>query len=300
MGSSSPSTISNFSPQQTNLMHTLLPLLKSQEGTGITPYTGELVAPLNSGYGEVQNMLGSYNPNQFQQGQTGAINQALSGQPSYTANTDPAATANYFQQSVVNPSMRNYNQVTAPAINQGFAANGGTFSTARGVAQATALSNLQAQNAAGLAQTQFSAQQQGQALNASLADSAANRQVQGIGLAQQYANAPLYNAQQLSQALQPFQQNAQDQDAAAYQQWQSQQSYNNPYLANIMAFLGQDGTQTAYQKPDYTGEYIGGGLGVAGAIVGGYFGGPMGAIQGAATGYSVGHMGYNLSTGATG
>lgn len=263
MGSGSPSTVSNFNPQQQNLAHVLGPVLQSQVGKGITPYSGEIVAPLNAGYQNVQDQLNSYNPQQFQAGQTGAINQALSGQPAY--NLDPQTTANYFQQGVVDPSMRTYNSTTAPAINQGFAAQGGTFSTARGIAQSRALSDLQATNASNLAQTQY----QNQTLNSQLAESAANRQLQGIGIANQYQTQPLYNAQQLSAALQPFQQQAQALDTTGYQQWQAQQPYNNPYLSQIMGYLGQS-TQSAYQQPNYTGQYIGAGIGAAGAAASAY------------------------------
>lgn len=274
MGSSSPSTISNFNPQQQNLAHQFGPLLQNQVGQGITPYNGQLVAPVQ-GASQIQGMLGSYNPTQFSGGQTGAINQALSGQPAY--NVNPQTTANYFQQSVVDPSMRTYNQVTAPAINQGFAANGGTFSTARGVAQGQALSNLQDSNAAQLASTQQSNQQ----LQAQLAQSAVNNQLQGVGLAQQYANQPLYNAQALTQALAPFQQNAQNQLSANYSQWQSQQSYNNPYLSDIMGFLGES-TQSAYQQPNYTGQFIGAGVGAAGSLASLYGSAGQGASQASA------------------
>lgn len=268
MGSSSPNTVSNWNPQQGNLAHVLTPILQQQIGQGVSPYTGQLVAPLQ-GQSQMQAMIDSYNPTQFQQGQTGAINQALSGQPSYQASTDPATTAAYFQQAVADPMMRNYQANIAPQINQGFAAQGGTFSTARGMAQQRQLSDLQSQDAQQLAGMQYQTHMQNQALNAQLAESAANRQMQGIGLAQQYANQPLYSAQALSQALQPMQQQAQAQDAAAYDQWQKQQAYNNPWLQQIMAFLGQQ-TQSAYQSPNYAGQYIGAGVGALGAGVSAY------------------------------
>lgn len=290
MGSGSPSTVSNWNPQQGNLAHTLAPVLQGQVGTGVTPYGGQLVAPLNSGYGQVQNQINSFNPSQFQGGQSGAINQALSGKPAYQL--DPQTTANLYQKSIVDPSMRNYNSVTAPSINENFAQAGGTFSTTRGIAQSRALSSLQSNNATQLSQ----AQQQNQSINANLADTAANMQLQGVGAAQQYANQPLYNAQQLGAALAPFQQNAQSMDDASYQQWQQSQSYNNPYLQQIMAYLGQS-SQSAYQKPDYTGQEIGLGTGVAGGVIGAIYGGPMGAIQGFGTGYSLGNTGYNVATG---
>lgn len=168
--------------------------------------------------------------------------------------------------------MRTYNQVTAPAINQAFAAQGGTFSTARGIAQKNALSNLQSQNAAGLATMQYQTQQQDQSLNAQLADSAANRQVQGIGLAQQYQNQPLYSAQALTQALAPFQSQAQQSDAANYQLFQQSQPQNNPYLQMIMSFLGQQ-TQSAYQQPNYMGQYIGAGIGAGANLAAGAYSG---------------------------
>lgn len=288
MGSGSPSTVSNWNPQQQNLAHTLAPVLQNQVGQGVSPYQGQLVAPVQDG-SQIQSQIASYNPTQFQAGQQQAINQGLSGQSAY--NLDPQTTANYFQQAVVNPSMRAYSQTTAPAINEGFAAQGGTFSTARGIAQEKALSNLQDTNAASLASTQ----QSNQALQAQLAQSAANNQLQSVGLAQQYANAPLYSAAAMSQALQPFQQQAQAQDTAAYQQWQQSQAYNNPYLQQIMGYLGQS-SQSAYQQPNYTGQYIGAGTGIAGAVIGGYFGGPAGAAQGAGTGYAVGNGAYNLGT----
>lgn len=287
--------MSNWNAQQANLAGVLTPLLQRNIGTGVSPYGGQLVAPV-AGASQIQNQINSYDPNQFQGVQTGAINQALSGKPNFVASTDPQTTANYFQQAVANPAMRNYQASTAPAIDQQFAAQGGTFSTTRGFAHQRALSDMQANNANQLSGMQFQTQQQNTGLNAQAAELAANRQLQGVGQAQMYAGQPLYNAQQLSAALAPFQQNAQNQDAAAYQQWQQSQAYNNPYLQQIMAFLGQ-GTQSAYQKPDYTGQEIGLGTGVAGGIVGAYFGGPMGAIQGFGTGYSLGNTGYNVASG---
>lgn len=271
--SSGPTTMSTLNPGQQAAMKATGQWLIPQIGKGVPAYQGQQVAPLDQGYGAVRQILSGYNPmNPNAQGQQAAIGSALGGQPSYSL--DPATTQNWFNQSVANPLMKNYQSNIAPQINQGFAGTGGLFSTARGFAQQRALSDLQGNEANQLAQAQMGNQQ----LSAQLAESAANRQLQAVGLANQQQNQPLLSAAAIEQLLGPFQQNAQAQNTAQYNEFLRTQPYNSPLIPQTQQYINTN-TLAAYQQPNNNG-LIGSGIG---ALLG-LLGGPLGVGLGAGLG----------------
>jgi len=281
-----PSTMNTLNPAQTavasKIGRTITPLI----GQPLTAYPGQMVAPLDPGFTMVRDLINQYLPNTFAGASDSAIRSALSGQPAYKL--DPATTENYFNKAVAAPALKLYNEKIKPQINEAFAAGGATFSTRRGDAMSQALRDMQDSLAGQLATTQ----QQNQSLSAQLADSAANRQMQGVGLANQQANQPLLNAAALAQALAPFQQNAQNQLGAQYQEFLRTRPENSPYY-NIGLGLTSQNQMGLYQKPanPLMGALGGLGLGLlGGALVPGADLGAMalGGLGGFAGGYQGG------------
>lgn len=233
--------MSTLSKGQNDLLKQMTSLLSGQVGTGITGYGGQMVAPLNQyqqqgintgqmGLGNFQNFLQGYNP---QQGQN-YLNQAQPAMNSMLANFDPAAATQFWNQSLVNPAMRNFNQNILPSITERYARGGndaGAFNRAvvRGGTDLSSGLNEQ------LGSLLYSGQQ-----------AQLGRQQTGINQAMGMAQMPGQLAQQYgdftgsvgnigNQAVQLGGQNQNYQQQllnAAYQQWQQQQGYNNPWLQN--------------------------------------------------------------------
>lgn len=195
--------------------------------------------------------LGSSVPN--------AIKSVLSGKPAYTLN--PQVTDQYFTDAVANPMMRNFQQRIAPQIAESYAGSGALFSSRRGQAVQQGLSDLQANLAGQRATLAY----QDQSLSASLANDAANRQLQGIGLANTYTQQPLTSALLQQQILAPFQDQQNTAAQNSYNEFLRQQPANNPYAQLALAFVGQS-QQAAFQK---TNPYVKAGVGIAGGAASG-------------------------------
>lgn len=274
-GSTAPSSANTLTPAQQKISQSLSGIYQGQVGQGVPSYPGQQVAPLNQGYSQVQSLADTTASNQYPSGTSGALNQALSGQPAF--NLDPSTTANWYQNAVVAPAQQNFNQSVAPQINSGFAGTGGVFSSMRGNAMQRALSTMQTGTEAQLAQGQFS----NQALQAQLAQSAANNQLQGVGLAQQQYQQqgmmPYEQASAISSALAPMQQNAQAQDTADFQNWLYSQPYNSPWLSMAQQYMNAP-IQALYQRP--VNPAMQAGVGIIGDIIGSAGGVVSGAAKG--------------------
>lgn len=235
-------------------------------GQNATSYTGQQVAPLVSGFNDVQSLINSFSQNgantQFQGGQQAAINRALSGQPSF--DLSPQTTTDYFNKGVLNPMLRSFDQDIAPRIKASFAnpGGGGLFSSRAGLAQSRALSDIGVSAQQSLSQAQF----QNQGLMAQLSESAANRQLQGVSAANNYAIQPLAQSEALVNALNPFQQQAQGQASAAYNEFQRTQPYSSPYLSNALNFMGINSQQSSFLQPSQLSQLLGLGAGGAGLL----------------------------------
>jgi hypothetical protein len=185
-------------------------------------------------------MAGSGVGSQFDELVKTSIAQALSGTPSYDASS--GAVEKLFKQGVANPALRAFDQDVAPRIREGFAAGGAMMSSRRGDAQRKALGDLQASLSGQLGQMQYN----NMGLQASLAESAAQRQLQGVGLANQQALMPAQRASALTQALAPFQAQAQQQATGQYQEWLRTRPENSPYLAAAQNYVNSP-QMAAYQ-----------------------------------------------------
>jgi hypothetical protein len=195
--------------------------------------------------------------------------------------------ADWFNKSVVAPSMLNYQQNIAPAIDSNFAGQGGIFNSRRGYAQQQALQNMQTQETAQLANTSMNLNQQQAQMNntnalqhnadlmntgqfnaqmqqnqAQLGLQANAQQMQAAALAQQSINNNqnrLLNKANLTGAIQGQNQNV---TSGQYNEMLRTQPFNNPYLPQAMQFLGANmQTQIPY-TPQSTGSMIGQGLGM--------------------------------------
>jgi hypothetical protein len=194
-------------------------------------------------------------------GQTqGALSSLLSGKSAF--NLNPSVTDKYFNNAVKTPLLRSFDQDIAPRIKEAFAGVQG-FSTAQGAAQSQALGDLATQLAAGRADLAY----KDQALAAQLADNAASRQVQGVSLANQFAQQPFQNALALSSASLPIlgamQNNSQQQAQAQYQEFLRTLPENSPWTNIGLSFIAQP-QQAFYQNQN------------VGALGGGLLGGALG------------------------
>jgi hypothetical protein len=223
----------------------------------LDPKMGKALVPdLIPQYQQALSKLGSWNPNMFQKQQSQAVLQALSGKPSF--NLDPAVTDKYFTDTVQSPLLRTWDQQINPRLKESFA-NVPGFSSRQGTATQQSLSDLQANLVTGRSNLAY----QDQALGAQLSESAANRQLQGIGQAQALAMAPLQATGQYMSLLQPFQQNLQSQANASYQQFQRMSPENNPYYS-LLFQLGGLNQGIPYGQNTWTpnpGAAVGGALG---------------------------------------
>lgn len=276
-GGSSPSTKNTLTPAQQRISHQISPQITSGIQTGITPYTGNLVAPLDPMYSQLYSQLQSYNPTALNQQTQGALSNQLS-EASSSGTLTQAATNNLYQNSILNPMMNSWNTQIKPQIQQAFAGGGRTFSSAAGNAQARELNTFNISGQGQLAQAVFGNQQ----LSANLNNDALNRQLAGIQAAPGVASMQLGQQSALQSLLSPFQTQAQNQANAQYQLFQQQQPQNNPWLQLGMGFLGQN-QQALYQPQPSPFAQIGYGLAgsAAGALAGAGVNAGIGAIGGA-------------------
>lgn len=280
-GGGSPKQTSTLSAAQNRVSRSVAPQIREGVANGVQGYKGDIVAPLDPKLSSLYNSIPTLGQVGQNDGSTNsAIQNLLSGKPAY--NLDPQTTTDYFNKSVLTPMMATYNQQIKPQIQQAFAASGRSFSAAKGNALSRSLTDLGVGAQAQLAQGIF----QNQSLEAQLAQNAVNNQIQGIGLSQQQSMMPYNRISALQGVLQPYQQQHQAVANANYNQWQMQQPYNNPWLAQAQSFLGN--SQVAMYNPtNPMGAAATGALG--GAAVGATFG-PVGAGVGAVGGAAAGYL----------
>lgn len=259
-GGSKPSTMSTLDRGQKGISDELYKYLRPQIGQSGPQYPGNPVAPLDQGYGQVQDLMGRYSPETLIQPQRTAIKQALSGQPSY--NLDPAVTDKYFTNAVETPAMRSFQQHVKPQIDEAYAGQGALWSSRRGQAVRTALTDV----TTGLNAQRSTLAYNDQQLAASLAENAKNRQLQGVQAASQFRMEPLTSAALYENLLQPFQQNAQAQSSSAYEEWTRTLPQNSPWTSLALGYIGQT-TQSAYNKS--MNPYAAAGIGAVGGAASG-------------------------------
>jgi len=252
-------------------------------------YEGAMVAPLIPEMQRAQQFLSDYSAGQFDKSSAAAIEEALSGKPSY--DVSPEATAEYFGKAVTTPAMRDFSRYVSPQIDEAFAASGTLFGSRRAEAKAQALESLMTGLTAELAKAQIA----NQTLSAQLAESAKGRQLQAVPLAEQLEQAPLQRSQALSTAAAPFQQQAQNVEAAKYQEWLRTRPEYSPWPQYGLSFLSQPQMmgygQTGSSAFGTAAGAIGGGLAGAGigSIVPGIgtaVGGGLGSLAGLLSGLS--------------
>lgn len=256
----SSGSASTISKPQRDVMRELGPLLQQMAIEGqATPLEGPLVAPLLEGFTQARDLaLGGVQQQQpvfDQQAQT--LKQMLEGQTAVAL--DPQVTQNVWQDAVVTPAMRLFDQQVAPRISSSFAGLGQTFSTRRGQATADALGSLQQDLTGQLAQMV----QANQNLQAQLAESA---RATGLGNIQQFAMQPFQQASGIMSVLAPFQQRTDQQLSMEQSEQFRQMAENSPWLQLAMAFMGTP-TRAPSQASGGLGGAIGAGLG---ALLGGF------------------------------
>jgi len=96
----------------------------------------------------------------------GQLDTLMSGEPSTAVN--PAITEQYFTESIYNPAMRNFENVTLPAIGESMGRN--YWGTARRDAEQTARENLTSDLTSQLAKLTYADEQAGKQLKESAMD----------------------------------------------------------------------------------------------------------------------------------
>jgi hypothetical protein len=129
--------------------------------------------------------------------------------------------------------------------------------------------------------------QSNQALAASLAESATNRQAQGMQLAQEAKMAPVTRASTLATALAPFQTYEQQKAQAAMDKWTSGQAWKNPWLSAGQTFVSGQNMENIATPGQQSMGTAGGAM--AGAAIGAYWG-PWSALVGAGVGAIAGSI----------
>lgn len=162
--------------------------------------------------------------------------------------------------------MHQFNTQVAPAIKQGFSGVG-AFSSEEGSSLANALSSMNVGAQQQYAQAQLAQQQQANQLNAGLYQNAANLQYQGIGAANQQSMLGLQQAQGLASALNPYQQNQQNQDTAQYQEYLRTLPSSSPYLQLATGITGQQ-QQGLYNQQSGISQFATGVAGLGAGITG--------------------------------
>jgi hypothetical protein len=237
--------------------------LKGKIGKPLAQYSGQMVADLTPEMLLAQRLMGTYQPDKYDVMVNAALQQALSGQPSY--DVSPKATEKYFKSGVEQPMLREFDRSVRPRIDQSFARAGALGSTQRGVTTAGAMGDLQSKMAAILGGWQ----QGNQALSAQLAESAAGRQMQGIQLAPQVAMNPLNAASALQSVSSPYYQRQQQVLDTQYQQWLRGQPEGSPWLQMATALIGTPTTNTIVTPGQQSTPFNWGALGsLAGGIYG--------------------------------
>ena len=172
----------------------------------------------------------------------------------------PGDNGSLVQQRGSSASPTELQSIDRAADQQRVRGNGRDVQQHEGQRDAAALSTMQTGTEAQLAQGQF----QNQGLAAQLAEQAQANQVTGVGLANQQALLPYGQAQAISSALQPIQQQAQAQDQAAYASWLQAQPQNNPYYQLALSYMGIP-QESLSQNPNYAMQVAGQAAGLGGS-----------------------------------
>lgn len=217
-GGGKPKSTSTLSPQQQEVSTSLADFLlgkvnkKGERAGGLLQ--NAQVPDLDKSFNRIKSLLSSfYSPQSSIFGPQGAIGNALGGQPSY--DVSPQITQDYFQKNLYAPALQTFDEQIAPRIRESFAGPSSAMNSRYGSTVARTLGDISTGLNAQMAQVL----QQNQQLQASLNESARQRQSQA-------ATLPLNLAMGYGSALQPFQQNAYAQSPAG-----------NPFFGQALGFL---------------------------------------------------------------
>ncbi len=298
-GSQTSSTVSSLPPEVLANYQDVVNQAKNVSSTPYQQYTGQLVAPLNSTQQQATtnatNAQGAYLP-YFNQAQNYASQGTQGITPSTIDQTAIDKYRNPYTQDVINSTLANTNIEDAKQQSalQGNAIARGAWGGDRADLARNDLARNQAlarnQTIAGLENQGYSQAlgeantQQQTGMAAQQANAANALQASGLtGALGNYAqNNQLQGASALMAAGQIGQQTQQNQNTAAYQQFQQQLAYpfqNTQYLANIIEGLGNQGGTSTTTQPNQSPNSILGFLGLkTGGAVEGYA--PGGMIDG--------------------
>lgn len=232
-GSSEPTRVSNWTKEQKAVFRDLYPMISKgllQEG-GATAYPGKMYVARTPEEEAYFKAVGGDLPDYLKSRQT-ALDSVLSGNPAY--NITPETTEEFYQQAVRNPALREFEQITKPAITESFAGPG-YWGSARAQEESRASENLASELSARRATLGYEDEH---ARRAAL-ESAAGRQA---------ATAlPAYQAgiEQLGSAGQYARMIEQEKVASDFQRWLSGETVDgvtpdqyNPYLQLAFQLLG--------------------------------------------------------------
>lgn len=232
---STPTKVDIWNDEQKALFRQLFSLASGGMSTPTTSYPRQMYVdrtPEEQAYFDAINQV--YSPGNID-ARSQAVNQVLSGKPSYEI--DPAKTEQFYQEGIKPGYMKEWEDITLPAIKESFVGPG-YWGSARANAQATGAENLATTLATKRAELMYADEQ---ARRAAL-ESAAGRQA---GMAGSATNTLTGATSDLGTAGQYARTIAQEKVTADLQRWLMGESVDgafaqqyNPYIQLALAMMG--------------------------------------------------------------
>ena len=243
-------TATRMTPEQIQLLSTLLGQVQAGVQGGITPYQGQRAAgeaPIQSQvFSKVNQLLGGSN---FES----AMADALSRPEGSTF--DKAGTQDFYNQAIYAPAMRKFMDETAPAIQEKYVSQNALESGGYNRALTKAAGEMTTAGEAQLANLLFSSQEAQKGRDFTAGESYRNRALTATDLLTQLGLQSGATQRGITQ----------EGLTAGQQKWTEAQPYNNPYLNYALSLLDKQQFQPIIQEGYATDEpgffdYASGGL----------------------------------------
>ncbi len=234
-----------MTPEQQALLNQIIGMVSGRAGSGVDPYTGPMspgATPLQEGgFQAVMEMLnggGAYG-----QGME-TLDKAMAGPG--TLPYDPTSAQAFWKESYMKPAMENWENEVVPGIQEHFISQNAGSSGAGNRAIAKSAEDMMTGMNADLASILYQGEQAHTGRQAASTESWLDRMLSGSSMQMNNAMMPI-NAALGAGQTQYNVENAQNMDA--FNQWQSSQGYNNPWLNLLPTLLGSTAFEPIVQGP---------------------------------------------------
>lgn len=171
--------VSTVSPEQQRVLNPLTAYLEGRVGKGLPRFEGDRVVGLSDPEQQSLGLLSDFlsSESALAQPTLGALTQILGGQP--TTQVNEGITRDFFQRSIREPALRRFEEETLPLLREAYVGPGLSQSTARQEGERRSRRDLEESLLAKELELVYRDEQE----RRGLAESAAERQVRGVGLA---------------------------------------------------------------------------------------------------------------------